>query len=367
LDFLRAIAILMVVSWHFPRSIIPHQLKPATWAGVDLFFVLSGYLIGSQLLRPYARGAVPSYSDFFLRRALRIIPVYAMVLLAYLTLPVLWEAPGMKPAWRYITFTMNFGLDQRTAGAFAQTWSLCVEEHFYLVLPLIVYWLMRRPSFAKAAVVATAIAVSGMVLRGVLWMSHVEPVAPGDYERAAEFLRLIYFPTWCRLDGLLVGVVIAAARLFRPDWWARATLRGNALLAAGAGLLVLSLWMCQSMFSFATALVGYPLLAASYGLLVMSALSPSSILSRRRVPGATLVAALSYSVYLIHKGVMHLDDVYLGSWESHGRLAHTAVYLVSIFAVASILFLCVERTGFKVRDRYLTRQLREKAPAHATA
>jgi len=125
----------MVMFWHLPWASLPFPWRPATWAGVDLFFVLSGYLIGTQLLRPYARGDRPSYLDFFLRRTFRVLPAYLVVLLAYFSIPQFREEPGISPIWRFLTFTQNFGLDASIVGAFSHAWSLCVEEHFYLVLP----------------------------------------------------------------------------------------------------------------------------------------------------------------------------------------------------------------------------------------
>ncbi len=145
-DVFRALAILLVMLWHLPRPATLESLvglKQYAWAGVDIFFVLSGYLIGRQLLEPLAQGRPISLSNFYLKRALRILPAFLVVLSLYVFLPALREAPEMKPAWRFLTFTMNFGLDYRVTGAFTQAWSLCVEEHFYLLLPVLVLLLSR--------------------------------------------------------------------------------------------------------------------------------------------------------------------------------------------------------------------------------
>lgn len=102
--------------WHLPRPATPvflQGLKQYGWTGVDLFFVLSGYLIGTQLLSRLARGQRLSLRDFYLERALRILPAFLTVLALYTLLPGIRETPTMQAPWRFLTFTMNFGLDYR--------------------------------------------------------------------------------------------------------------------------------------------------------------------------------------------------------------------------------------------------------------
>src|SRR3954466_5947856 len=112
---MRAIAILLVMRWDVPVVLGPGIWSgPARygWMGVDLFFVLSGYLIGSQLLRQYAAGRTPSLADFYVRRGFRILPAYLLVLAIYYLAPPLREQPEMVPLWRFLSFTMNLGFDR---------------------------------------------------------------------------------------------------------------------------------------------------------------------------------------------------------------------------------------------------------------
>ncbi len=353
LDLLRTIAIFMVVVWHLPLSLFPFRWKPATWAGVDLFFVLSGYLIGSQLLRPYTRQTEPSYLDFLLRRALRVLPAYLTVVLAYFLIPAFRERPTISPWWKFLTFTQNFDLNPEKTGSFSHAWSLCVEEHFYFILPLIVYGLMRKPSFNRVALFAGFVVLFGLIARSLLWIHFIQPLDHDDPQLQSLFLEYIYYPTYTRLDGLLVGVLLAATRLFRPAWWQRVVFHSNALFCAGIAVLIGAFWVCQSMFSFATAMIGYPLLAMGFGLLVMACLSPRSILSRRRFFGATTGATLAYSIYLTHKEVMHLDHKYLSRWIPLNGIVGWSVYLGSFLIVAGLLYFCIERPGLRLRDRLL--------------
>lgn len=112
------------------------------WIGVDLFFVLSGYLIGGQLLAGVARGQGINLGRFFARRALRILPAYFVVLAIYVFLPSWREYPEMFPSWKFLLSVQNIGL--RGGTAFSHAWSLAVEDQFYLLLPLVLLLIIRR-------------------------------------------------------------------------------------------------------------------------------------------------------------------------------------------------------------------------------
>src|SRR5262249_20761413 len=103
-DWLRALAILLVMLWHLPAAATPamlSDLQEYAWLGVDIFFVLSGYLIGAQLMTPIAQGRCPSLGGFYLRRAMRIFPAFFVVLFIYVCIPSARESPSMAPAWRF--------------------------------------------------------------------------------------------------------------------------------------------------------------------------------------------------------------------------------------------------------------------------
>jgi peptidoglycan/LPS O-acetylase OafA/YrhL len=112
LDLLRSAAILLVAVFHIHLEHAPRFLLPVQecgWMGVDLFFVLSGYLIGSQLLRPYTRNAVPSVRLFFLRRAFRVLPAFLVVLFVYFLFPAFRERPNLPDLWRFLPASVRSG------------------------------------------------------------------------------------------------------------------------------------------------------------------------------------------------------------------------------------------------------------------
>lgn len=276
LDTLRAIAISLVFLFHRAGN-MPSALQRIAhfgWMGVDLFFVLSGYLIGTQLLRPYAAGSRPLWRDFYRRRLYRVLPAYLAVLLLYLLVPVWREAPHLSPMWQFLTFTENLFVDYANNQAFSHVWSLCVEEHFYLVLPLLVGLLMWRPSFAKAAITAGAMVLVGIGLRAAVLHYVLRPLTPGTDEFGLAYIEQIYYPTWTRLDGLIAGVVMATVRIFRPVWWEAAMKRGHLLTVVGAGFVGVCLWLFDDRFGSSAGLaawgtiIGFPVLSAGLGLLV---------------------------------------------------------------------------------------------------
>jgi peptidoglycan/LPS O-acetylase OafA/YrhL len=369
LDVLRALAIVLVIMQHMPRALFPEwflHLKYSGWIGVDLFFVLSGYLIGSQLLRPYTQGARPSAAKFYVRRALRVLPAYLLVVLLYFVVPVFREQPQIASPWRFLTFTQNFGFNVFATGAFSHAWSLCVEEHFYLVLPLIVFLLMRRPGVWKSCAVAIALLALGIAFRFWLWTHYLRPNLDDD-QFYVLYWKLIYYPSYARLDGLTIGVAMAAVSIFRPDWWKRFTARGNLLLALGVLILVAAVWIFQDMSSFAASVIEFPMLAAGFGLMVASALSGNSILAKYRVPGATAMATLAYSIYLTHKEVMHMDRELFGRFVQMNGAPVWVIYIPSILLAATILYLCVERPFLKLRESLMSREKQSNVKAAQAA
>lgn len=358
LDTLRAAAILWVMPYHLANH-LPDGLQSFAhtgWMGVDLFFVLSGYLIGAQMFRPYLRGGTLAVADFYRRRAYRILPVFFVVLALYVFVPAWREVPGMQPWWQFATFTENFLIDYRHNQAFSHAWSLCVEEHFYLLLPALVIVLMRRPAAWKAFASLGAVLVFGVAVRWFVLLHGLRPLGAEHDGFVVTYLETMYYPTYVRLDGLLAGVALAAMRAFRPGWWAMLARRGHSLALSGVGLAVLAGWLFADRFRSVDGralwgdLIGYPVLGIGFALLAASAMSQNGFLARVRVPGARIISALAFSLYLTHKEAVHLLLTAFPDLPD-GRYSLMPVYLGACLCVAAVLYYGVERPCLRLRER----------------
>lgn len=157
IDGIRGIAILLVIAYHyvFGNAVLDSPLANKLikflnlgWSGVDLFFVLSGFLIVGILLD--SKGSNTYFSTFYIRRGLRILPLYYILLLLYLILPEFILNDDLfkdsVPFWSYLSFTQNFFMIRHNFGLgwIAITWSLAVEEQFYLLLPALIWKLDKK-------------------------------------------------------------------------------------------------------------------------------------------------------------------------------------------------------------------------------
>lgn len=313
LDGLRGCAILMIVALHF--LVHPGQYAIATAGaylqkyflclsmGVDLFFVLSGFLIGGILLD--RRDATNYFSVFYLRRSARIFPAYFLLLAVWLLTGIVASRPAMnwllEPAvagWPYAAYVQNFAMAWHNHWGphfVAPTWSLAIEEQFYLLLPLVVRFTPRR--------VLAALLISAVTLAPLFRLA---ATMAGEGTQTA---RSVLLPM--RWDALLLGTLIAL--LLRVphlvDRW-RGRRRFALWIFAGAALLVILLPVIRSK----TGGLDRPLHASTTPLLlaVFFALL-IAVLHFRWLPGLNRLLAqrtlryfgrLSYCMYLFHVPVL---------------------------------------------------------------
>jgi peptidoglycan/LPS O-acetylase OafA/YrhL len=364
LDALRLCAIGAVLFYHYPERPVgaARALFQNGWIGVDLFFVLSGYLIGSQLLGRLARGRDPELGRFYARRLLRTLPSYFAVLLAFY---VFWPSArfgAALPLVPYLLFAQNLlGLD-----AFAPSWSLCVEEHFYLLFPLIAVAVLRARRPARAgAWLAGGIVALGLAARAFTWMRfHTEFLPPVPILRGyPRFAELIYYPTWNRLDGILAGVLVAAVQIFRPERWR--ALGARLSLGAGAALFVVAAALAHVRMGFSGSVFVFPALAASFACFVVFGTSVVSSGSRRLDSAANYLAQLSYALYLVNLPAYALGGDAASALGFGPRgLATAGMRILFTFGFALALHYSVEKPGLALRDRLLApRRMYEPALA----
>ena len=363
LDTLRALAIVAVIAYHVSgfhdTETLPAFLVPAAkmgWMGVDLFFVLSGYLIASQFLRPYSFGQHPGLWNFYRSRLFRILPAFGAVLVLYLAIPQWREAPTLPPLWELLTFTQNLFVDRSQFRAFSHVWSLCLEEHFYLLFPLVVLASMPKRSMRVTVAILLSLVFSGILIRSYFLFHLLRPLADSDGPVGRAFIERIYYPTYSHLDGLLAGVTLAIVRTFRPVTWSAIARRGNSLFLAGVCIVGLAVYLTQDFWESTTGVaavgvvIGFPVLSLGLALVVASAVSSNGLL-RIKIPGARLIATLAYSLYLTHKELIHLVDLWFPSIAEGAMWRWLAAYTAICLLAATILYLCVERPFLLLRDR----------------
>jgi peptidoglycan/LPS O-acetylase OafA/YrhL len=269
------------------------------WMGVDLFFVLSGFLITGILLR--AKGKPSYFKSFYMRRVLRIFPLYYGTLaVIFLVIPhfVVIDSPDMLRLYRDQGWLWAYGINILTAirGTldFNQGWiwlnhfwSLCIEEHFYLFWRAIVFFLSRKGLIRVSA----AILVLVPILRTVLVLSHVSTVT-------------IYSFTLCRLDALAGGGLLAVVAA-QPDGLRRLVRVAPMALSFAVVMLagILSLRQSPSFVGPVMQCIGYSMVGLGSAALLVLSLSPqrgalSWVLESRPL---MIVGKYSYGAYVLHQ------------------------------------------------------------------
>ena len=368
LDHLRALAILLVLGFHYQLSFFGHPgwlqtVAKGGWTGVDLFFVLSGFLIASQLFSQLKKSKTFSLRHFFLKRFFRIIPVYLFIVGIYFCVPFFHEREALPPLWKFLTFTQNLGLDVKTKGTFSHAWSLCVEEHFYFFLPLLLILLQFTNFFKKSYWILIVFFLLGFVVRMYSWNTFYHPKMADD-NASVYWAEYIYYPTYTRLDGLLVGVSIAALSQYRPKAWHKISRFGNHLIFISLLVLAGTCFLFTEPDSYGVSIFGFPLIAVGFGFLVMGAISPTSFLYKWNSKTTTLIATLSYAVYLSHKGIIHMVQQLFSNLgiDKNGNMMLLICFGFCIL-VALLLNIIIEKPFMKWRDRIM----RQKAKVSNTS
>lgn len=338
LDVLRALAILAVLCFHSPEGVyraLPEAVRSAFtfgWVGVDLFFVLSGYLIGRQVFA--ARTEAPlgtQLREFWVKRWTRTLPLYFVVLGTYAFLkPRLFGAPFVGGGWHFALFLQNYF----PLRDFVQSWSLCVEEHFYLVLPLLAFGLRGRTWPAAVWLVPVGLSVVGRAL--------VQPGIP-EGTGVLDLPFYLQWPTHLHLDGLALGVFLARTA---PTWRAWSVGRKRACAGAGVAVFAATLALCGPWLVGPAALWMFTGLAVGFSLLLVGVESVRLPPWARRAVYA--VAVTSYGAYLWHGLVVRVFDrahLSLGPWP-----VDLALFMAVTLAVAWVTYRAVEKPGLRLRD-----------------
>lgn len=356
LDHLRAFAIILVFFFHYyiVSGGQPEWLPKVAsfgWTGVDLFFVLSGFLISSQLFLQIKNGQLISFKVFFLKRFFRIVPAFLATVAIYFCVPYFREKEALPSIWRFLTFTQNLDLDLQHYGTFSHCWSLCVEEHFYLFLPIILILLQKLKLFSKSIWLLIALFLFGFAIR---YYSFNYLYIPKSNEENGwmYWYKFIYYPTYNRLDGLLVGVSIAGIYQFLPNLWGKLSRYGNQFILLSLCILTIAYFLCEDLLTFKVAVFGFPLIALGFGFMVIGAISETSFLYKINSKITSFIASLSFAIYLTHKGIIHSTHQLLKDFEIENNVMLLICIITSVLG-AYILHLTIEKPFMKMRNKII--------------
>jgi len=332
LDGLRALAVLAVIGLHI-------GVIPGGYIGVDVFFVLSGFLITSLLLTEHATTGSISLRDFYRRRALRLAPA----LVAYLMVGSLATIAGGTTAQRHdlplvalsvATYWTNWGEALgawNTSAVFQHCWSLAIEEQFYLVWPVVLVWLSAR----RVDVRRLAIMLAGGALLVAGWRAVLSFGSSQDR---------VYFGTDTRLDPILIGCTIAA--LAHGGILGRARRFGAAAVVVGgavlAGVLAWGHADDDVMIRIGLSVVALSAALIVVGLILCPDQPIARILSTRPF---VAVGRISYGLYL-----WHILAVRMFNGQEFTALTQLAVVALS-FALALGSYVIIERPFLAMKGR----------------
>ena len=317
LDGLRAMAVVMVFLHHA-------YAIPLLWAGVDLFFILSGYLITNLLLRDSSRFRLPTLlSRFYIRRARRILPAY-LVALCVISKFTTFNWTQLWPYYLFFLQNVPYAFHYIGFGPLVPLWSLAVEQHFYLIWPLPVFFLSRR----ALVICLVAVLVGVPALRFLCTPMFTFPEA-------------IYSLTPFRIDAMAAGALIAllSSRLDHRKgqrWSAMAILLGAVMY----GFLSTNPHFRRSANAPAFNAIAY-----SLNILILGGVLVQTLLASPQAPMTRLLASkplralgrVSYSFYLLHLFVL----LRVGSYVPSSLVPITGFLVTTILATLSWHF--VER------------------------
>lgn len=352
IDILRAIAVIAVLGRHMEicppevSRLLHHSTaiwQQGGWVGVDLFFVLSGFLISGLLFREHRHYATISFPNFFVRRGLKIYPPFLVLIAITVAMKL---ALGGGIVWgqlaRELLFLQNYG-----QGLWYHTWSLAVEEHFYLLLPLLLLLSLRirRVGDADFAWIPWCFLLIAILCLGL---------RVSTLMRYPEFSHLIHlFPTHLRMDSLFCGVALGYYYHYKPEQFRR--LAGRYRLCCYP--VALALFALPFLFKLEETAwlytIGLSLLWMAGGLLLLASVDVDLDDSRLARMFA-LIGSRSYSIYLWHMAMatwgVDLARVLFGSFWSW--YLYIVCYLVGAVILGMLMAYLIETPVLRLRDRW---------------
>jgi peptidoglycan/LPS O-acetylase OafA/YrhL len=352
LDVLRCIAVLLVMGRH---AATPGPIKNIGWVGVDLFFVLSGFLISGLLFVEYKEQSSIDIARFYIRRGLKLYPAFYVLLAVTFGLNRYFGvANGRLGYLGEMFYVQNYG-----PSVWWHTWSLAVEEHFYFALPLLLLALIglsRKDDRPFRAIPPIFAVVFTTCLISRIWM--VADI-PGTRLHDLEAWRHVYANTHTRLDSLFFGVLLGYLYHFRGSWEEWATRHRYVLVGLATILLSCMFVRLDSRFMLT---LGFTALYIGFGIVLVLTLSLRNVLPRGlRSPAAQIgdllayVGVYSYSIYLWHVPVSFYLSTAVKQMTHFDMGPHRTdlLYFPFSIVVGIVMSKLVEYPVLRIRDRIL--------------
>jgi peptidoglycan/LPS O-acetylase OafA/YrhL len=350
LDAVRASAISLVLLAH-GIGLFTGNVSLFGWLGylgVELFFVLSGFLIGQILIAEVVRHPrIPVLVRFWVRRWLRTLPAYYVVLAVLIAL-------GRPLPWSMLVFLQNFQPD--TLVGFPASWSLAVEEWFYVFVPALLLVAVRRwRGRPQVAFFAVGAAIVGLSLAArIVYTVTLDPSWDDGIRKQVPL----------RMDSLVIGVLLAGARAYHPHLYARLT-GGAAVLLSAAALVALTLYWQTGLAGGYRASESFFARTGMFDVVSIAFAVLIGALERGWTHSATVLtrpieelSRVSYSVYLVHFDAFLFTREH-ALWDTPvlrvvplSPPAVSALVALALTAlVATALYCAVERPFMALRDR----------------
>jgi peptidoglycan/LPS O-acetylase OafA/YrhL len=360
-DGLRGIAILLVISFHYgwgiplgaPGSILAYVAAPFIrlgWSGVDLFFVLSGFLIGSIIIS--VRDASSGLTIFYIRRAARTLPLYVVMLVIFvigivtqanfwIDLPRLFSKPHLL--WVYFILMQNnsFATTIPDLNFISVSWSLAIEEQFYLLFPLLFLGI--------SGVTGRLICLSGFLVLSICFR------AAGPFLAVPSAANWDFFFTLCRLDGLATGAIIAVL-MSKKELRANLERMGGPLLV-GTAFLGLTL-LAEAKWKGVLHVLNHTCFAFFYGGTLLLALLKHPTTAFLRLRFLKLFGDISYGLYLIHVPVLATLTAFYVSPEAD-PFGQRPIICTLIAIILSVLLAIL---SFHLLEQPILRMARRRRP-----
>ena len=345
LDVLRALAILLVLLYHYELpegyfwSEVYIHLQKNFRTGVHLFFVLSGFLISSHWFYDLKtdKPTKNCWKDFYIKRTFRIFPLYYLVLL-FEALRASFLTKTDYSLLSYLSLTQNiFGTH-----IFPVSWSLCVEEHFYLFFPVISFFAIRKFKIKNFIPIILILAILSPLLRSFYLAELIG--------RKTTFIHNTIF----QLDGLSIGVLLGYIKIYRNEVWSALEKHLKKIEILGILLIAFAFYRGGKFLNEQDVIMQPMLFAFGYGCFVFSGNFKGSILNLGKNRLIPFTAKLAYPLYLTHYPAWMFLGIGLSFFkiELYGPVK-ILVYFVSAYLLAYIAHILIENPFLKLRKRFI--------------